>query len=167
MKVFKQFYLTLFPLFIVITILGCSTNNDNNNSKGDRIASSTKNVIKRKIQPEKNELTIDYQTQLVEWGGDGQWHEMYKNDNGKYWVNFSDPFKLILNGHYSNLTVKIENSNGNLVYNKSGINVTKKYPYTISHANLIGNEGTNFKVEIYSNEKIILNGLIESVPGGE
>ena len=119
-----------------------------------------------KIVAEKK-LNVSFKTKLVEWGGDGKWHDMFKNDNGSYWVNYSDPFKIILTGYYTNLKIKIKSSNGSTIFDKSDVEVPINGEYIISNDKMIGENETSFNIEIKDNEKIVFNGKIESMPGGE
>jgi archaellum component FlaF (FlaF/FlaG flagellin family) len=118
-----------------------------------------------KIVAEKK-LNVSFKTKLVEWGGDGKWHDMFKNDNGSYWVNYSDPFKIILTGYYTDLKIKIKSSNGSTIFDKSGVEVPINGEYIISNDKMIGEYETSFNIEIKENEKILFNGEIESMPGG-
>lgn len=146
-------------LLSVLFVFGCNLNNYNN--KGKRDTSS-----KIEMGNEEN-LEVSLQTQLVEWGGDGRWHEMYSSEEGRYWVNYSDPFKLILNGNYSKINVKVKTSNGKVIYSQSNINISEGVPFVISQRNMIGEVETIFNVEIFSKQKLIFKYVIESVPGGE
>ena len=119
-----------------------------------------------KIVAEKK-LNVSFKTKLVEWGGDGKWHDMFKNDNGSYWVNYSDPFKIILTGYYTNLKIKIKSSNGSTIFDKSDVEVPINGEYIIFNDKMIGENETSFNIEIKDNEIIVFNGKIESVPGGE
>jgi hypothetical protein len=115
----------------------------------------------------ETKLDLSFKTKLVLWGGDGKWHDMYKNDNGSYWVNYGDPFKIILTGYYTNLKIKIKSSNGSIIFDESGVEVPINSEYVISNDKMVGEYETSFNIEIKNNEKIVFNGKIESVPGGE
>jgi hypothetical protein len=119
-----------------------------------------------KIVAEKK-INVSFKTKLVEWGGDGKWHDMYKNENGSYWVNYSDPFKIILTGYYTNLKIKIKSSSGSTIFDKSGVEVPLNGEYIISNDKMIGEYETSFDIEIKENDKIVFTGKIESIPGGE
>jgi hypothetical protein len=116
-----------------------------------------------------NEQTIQVKlkTQLVEWGGDGKWHDMYKSDNGNYWVNYGDPYKLILTGKYSSVTVNIKSNSGEVVFSQSGIELLENKEFVVSGPKLIGESDSIYEVEISDGSKIIYRATLESVPGGE
>jgi hypothetical protein len=169
-KRIKSFYGII---FIAISLMNCS--NSGNQSQSSNLASDTtlKNIDNMDIP--KNEptlkvekkLNVSFKTKLVEWGGDGKWHDMYKNDDGSYWVNYADPFKIILTGYYSDLTIKIKSSSGLTVFDKSNVEIPEKGEYIISNDKMIGQNETSFYLEINEKDKIIFKGNIESVPGGE
>ena len=111
-----------------IVLISCdgSPKDKNVETKKDNTLKDRIDTIKvndnSKIVAEKK-LNVSFKTKLVEWGGDGKWHDMFKNDNGSYWVNYSDPFKIILTGYYTNLKIKIKSSNGSTIFDKSDVEV--------------------------------------------
>ena len=122
---------------------------------------------KNQLLPLKKKLNILFKTKLVEWGGDGKWHDMSKTDEGSYWVNYGDPFKVILDGNYTDLAVKIKSSTGAIMYDKANIALAENTPFEITNGKLLGEYETNFTLEVKEKEKIIFTGKIASVPGGE
>jgi hypothetical protein len=92
---------------------------------------------------------------------------MDKPDGKNYWVNYSDPFKIILQGNYPGVSIKITSSEGEVIFNKSGIDVTESSEFVASNSKTIGVSDVNFKVEVRDQEKVIYTGDIMSVPGGE
>lgn len=175
-KVMSIFEVTLFTS---ILLTSCGNNSNDNNSENQPqssiLTSDTSPKIlndidtSKSIQPRKIEknLNVNFKTQLVAWGGDGKWHDMYKNDNGSYWVNYLDPFKIILTGNYTDLTIKLTSSSGSIIFEKSNVQIPENGEYIISDNKMIGEPETNFSIEIKENNKFLLKGKIESVPGGE
>jgi hypothetical protein len=141
----------------------CSLSDEKVNMAADKQNSSVKESTKKV----ENKLIVDYQTKLVEWGGDGKWHKMSEIESGVYWVNYLDLFKFKLSGNYSGLTVKVTTSMGTVIYEKSGINVAVNGSVEISNPDFIGENETTFFLEISDGSKIIYKCRIESVPGGE
>ena len=147
---------------VISSILFTSCNNaDNKTQSENAISDSTENTIKsdtlntEKVvteTPKETEkiLNVKLKTKLVEWGGDGKWHDMFKNDNGSYWVNYSDPFKIILTGNYSDLTVKVKSSAGATIFEKSGVEIPENGEYIVSNSKMMGENETSYTVEISS-----------------
>ncbi|MFN5182749.1 MAG: hypothetical protein ACK5D5_06960 [Bacteroidota bacterium] len=164
-------------VFYSILFTGCNNSDKKINSENaiSDSAANTNNADTLRTEklvaemPEEKEKTINvkFKTKLVEWGGDGKWHDMFKNDNGSYWVNYSDPFKIILTGNYSDLTVKVKSSAGATIFEKSGIGIPENGEYVVSNAKMMGENETSYTVEIISKDKSLFKGKIESVPGGE
>lgn len=154
--------------FFVITffsILYISCGGGNNNSDANNAHSDTTNIIApRAIE---KTLNVKFKTQLVEWGGDGKWHDMIKENDSSYWVNYSDPFKIVLSGYYTDLSIKIVTSMGDIIFEKTGISVTENKEYVVTNAKMIGGMDTNFNLEIVNNGSLIYKSKIESIPGGE
>jgi hypothetical protein len=164
-----------FYAIIFIVIISMSCNNSDNQSQPSKIVSDTTPSEINNIDTIKNEepikiekkLNVGFKTKLVEWGGDGKWHDMYKNGNGSYSVNYADPFKIILTGYYTDLLINIKSSNGLTIFEKSNVEIPEKGEYIITNDKMIGENETNFYLEIKEKDKIIFKGNIESVPGGE
>ena len=161
-------------IFITLLFIGC--NNTNNQSKpNDLTSDTTKNKTNTQIDTTKkepirlpeNKLLISFKTKLVEWGGDGKWHDMTQEMDEQYFVNYADPFKIILSGYYTDLTIKIKTSGGKIIFNKSGIEISEKEDYIVKNDKMIGETETNFIVEIKQQDKVLYKGYIESMPGGE
>jgi len=159
---------TLATIFIAILLMSC--NNSGNQPASSNLAtdSTLKNINKidtlQNEQPLKVEkkIKVSFKTKLVFWGGDGKWHDMYK-DNGSY----SDPFKIIITGYYTDLTIKLKSSSGSIVFEKLNAQIPENGEYIISNDKMIGERETSFFLEIKEKEKILFKGSIESVPGGE
>jgi hypothetical protein len=115
----------------------------------------------------EKKLNVILKTKLENWGGDNKWYDMDKTDGKNYWVNYSDPFKIILQGNYPGVSIKITSSEGEVIFNKSGIDVTESSEFVASNSKTIGVSDVNFKVEVRDQEKVIYTGDIMSVPGGE
>lgn len=164
---------TLATIFIAILLMSC--NNSANQPQSSNLATDSTLKDINKIDTLQNELPlkvekhikVSFKTKLVEWGGDGKWHDMYKNDNGSYWVNYSDPFKIIITGYYTDLTIKLKSSSGSIVFEKFNAQIPENGEYIISNDKMIGEYETSFFLEIKEKEKILLKESIESVPGGE
>ena len=131
------------------------------------IAEKQNSFVKQSTKKVANELKVEYQTKLDEWGGDGKWHKMSEIESGVFWVNYLDPFKFKLSGNYSGLSVKVTTSMGTVIYDKTGINVSVNGSVEISNSKFIGENETSFSLEISDGSKIIYKCRIESVPGGE
>jgi hypothetical protein len=160
------------------SILFTACNNSDTNSQAEKtISDSISNASKSdtlnvetqatETQQIEKTLNVKLKTKLVEWGGDGKWHDMIKNENGSYWVNYSDPFKIILIGNYSDLTVKVKSSAGATIFDKSGVSIPENGEFVVSNAKMMGESETSFTIEISSKDKSLFKGKIESVPGGE
>ena len=119
-----------------------------------------------KAQVEKK-LNVILKTKLENWGGDNKWYDMDKTDGKNYWVNYSDPFKVILQGNYPGVSIKITSSNGDVIFTKSGIDVTEASEFVASNSKTKGESDVNYKVEVRDQEKVIYTADIMSVPGGE
>ncbi|MFM7636861.1 MAG: hypothetical protein ACKO5W_03235 [Crocinitomicaceae bacterium] len=164
---------TSVTIFIAILLMSC--NNSGNQPQSSNLAtdSTLKNINKidtlHNEQPLKAEkkIKVSFKTKLVEWGGDGKWHDMYKNDNGSYWVNYSDPFKIIITGYYPDLAIKLKSSSGSIIFEKLNAQIPENGEFIISNDKMIGEYETSFFLEIKEMEKILFKGSIESVPGGE
>ena len=115
----------------------------------------------------EKKLNVILKTKLENWGGDNTWQEMDKPDGKNYWVNYSDPFKIILQGNYPGVSIKITSSNGDVIFNKSGIDVTEASEFVASNSKTKGESDVNYKVEVRDQEKVIYTADIMSVPGGE
>jgi hypothetical protein len=136
-------------------------------TKENVIAEKQNSSEKASTKQVANELKVVYQTKLVEWGGDGKWHQMSEIESGVFWVNYLDLFRFKLSGNYSGLTVKVTSSTGATIYEKTGINVTANGSVEISNPDFIGENETSFFLEISDGSKIVYKCRIESVPGGE
>ncbi|MFN5911387.1 MAG: hypothetical protein ACK45H_08645, partial [Bacteroidota bacterium] len=79
----------------------------------------------------------------------------------------ADPFKLILSGNYTNLTVKVKSSGGAAIFNESGISLAKSGSYVVSNDKMMGEYETAYTVEISEDGKKLFTAKIESMPGGE
>ena len=160
---------------IMIAMLSMSCNNSGNPSSSHHSSSDTSQNEVNQNESTKNEvseniekvLNVSFKTKLVEWGGDGKWHDMYKNDNGSYWINYADPFKIILTGNYSDLNIRIKSSSGSTILEETHVKIPDSGEYILSNDQMIGENETNFHIEIKAQDKIIFKGDIESVPGGE
>ena len=115
----------------------------------------------------EKKLNVILKTKLENWGGDNKWYDMDKTDGKNYWVNYSDPFKVILQGNYPGVTIKITSSNGDVIFNKSGIDVTEASEFVASNSKTKGESDVNYKVEVRDQEKVIYTADIMSVPRGE
>lgn len=136
-------------------------------TKANINAEKQNSSVKKSTKKVANELKVEYQTKLVEWGGDGKWHKMTQIESGVYWVNYLDPFKFKLSGNYSGLTVLVKSSNGEIIYNKSGIAISVNGSIEISDPKFIGESEITYFLEISDGSKIIYKCKIESMPGGE
>lgn len=136
-------------------------------AKAKIISEKQNSFLKESTKQVTNELKVEYQTKLVEWGGDGKWHKMSEMESGVFWVNYLDPFKFKLSGNYLGLAVKVTTSMGDTIYEKTGINVAVNGFVEISNPNFIGENERSFYLEISDGSKIIYKCRIESVPGGE
>jgi hypothetical protein len=136
-------------------------------AKGNVFAEKQISSVTELTKQVPNELKVEYQTKLVEWGGDGKWHKMSEIESGVFWVNYLDLFKFKLSGNYSGLTVKVTTSMGTIIYEKTGLNVVANGSIEISNPNFIGENETSFFLEISDGSKIVYKCRIESVPGGE
>ena len=115
----------------------------------------------------EKKLNVILKTKLENWGGDNKWYDMDKTDGKNYWVNYSDPFKVILQGNYPGVSIKITSSNGDVIFTKSGIDVTEASEFVASNSKTKGESDVNYKVEVRDQEKVIYTADIMSVPGGE
>jgi hypothetical protein len=115
----------------------------------------------------EKKLNVILKTKLENWGGDNKWYDMDKTDGKNYWVNYSDPFKIILQGNYPGVSIKITSSNGDVIFNKSGIDITETSEFVASNSKTKGESDVNYKVEVRDQEKVIYTADIMSVPGGE
>ena len=115
----------------------------------------------------EKKLNVILKTKLENWGGDNKWYDMDKTDGKNYWVNYSDPFKVILQGNYPGVSIKITSSNGDIIFTKSGIDVTEASEFVASNSKTKGESDVNYKVEVRDQEKVIYTADIMSVPGGE
>ncbi len=159
---------TFLHLSIVLALWGCNHSNAPSSAETLPPASSGVDTTKKEPAPSvEKKLNVLFKTKLVEWGGDGKWHDMSKTDEGSYWVNYGDPIKVILDGNYTDLAVKIKSSTGAIVYNKTNIALAENTPFEITNGKLLGEYETNFTLEVKEKEKIIFSGKIVSVPGGE
>jgi hypothetical protein len=136
-------------------------------AKGNVFVEKQNASVKESTKQVSNELKVVYQTKLVEWGGDGKWHQMSEIESGVFWVNYLDLFRFKLSGNYSGLTVKVTSSTGASIYEKTGINVAVNGSVEISNPDFIGENETSFFLEISDGSKIVYKCRIESVPGGE
>ena len=164
---------TLATIFIAILLVSCNNSGNQPQSSNLTTDSTLKNINKidtsQNEQPLKVEkkIKVSFKTKLDNWGGDGKWHDMYKNDNGSYWVNYSDPFKIIITGYYTDLTIKLKSSSGSIVFEKLNTQIPENGEYIISNDKMIGENETSFFLEIKEKEKNLFKGSIESIPGGE
>jgi hypothetical protein len=110
---------------------------------------------------------LEFLTKLDLWGGDGKWHEMYRNDDGFYWVNHGDPFKIILSGNLIGITVKVSSSKGAVFFDKTYFSDLPSGHLVISDKGMIGVNETLYYLVITKNGKVLRSAVIESVPGGE
>lgn len=150
--------------FTTLILISCGSGPTNDSTTAETDAAS---MQAEDTKPVEQKLDVQLQTQLVEWGGDGKWHDMYQNDDGSYWVNYADPFKLILSGNYTNLTVKVKSSGGAAIFNESGISLAKSGSYVVSNDKMMGEYETAYTVEISEDGKKLFTAKIESMPGGE
>ena len=116
---------------------------------------------------ERIDFELRYLTKLDFYGGDGKWHNMYRNDDGFYWVNYGDPFKIILTGSCKDLTLRVRSSNNSIVFEESFSSDYLSGKCTISSSKMVGLYETFYYLEIIKNGYIVHNSVIESVPGGE
>ena len=96
----------------------------------------------------EKKLNVILKTKLENWGGDNKWYDMDKTDGKNYWVNYSDPFKVILQGNYPGVSIKITSSNGDVIFTKSGIDVTEASEFVASNSKTKGESDVNYKVEV-------------------
>jgi hypothetical protein len=158
----KYFTLNLiFILFIVVIIFSCSDTQDNPSK--NLIESKSNN---RNLNEVEKSLFVCPQTKLDTWGGDGKWHAMSEID-GKYWVNYEDPFQILLVGSYQGLTVIVTASNGDVIYKKSDINISGETPFLVQDNLFHGKYDENYNVSIIEENKLIYEAEIMSIPGGE
>jgi hypothetical protein len=116
---------------------------------------------------ENGDFNLEFLTKLDLWGGDGKWHEMYRNDDGFYWVNHGDPFKIMLSGNPIGITVKVSSSNGAIFFDRTYSSDLPSGHLVISDKGMIGVSETLYYLVIMKNGKVLRNAVIESVPGGE
>ena len=165
----KRIIFTGILSFLLLT--NCSNTEANPYDHSEKQKDMTTETTPKKDSPEvkqvENQLKVEYQTKLVEWGGDGRWHEMSEMESGVYWVNYLDPFKFKLSGTYPNLSVKVKSSNGETIYNKSGIAISEPGSFEITNPKFIGENEITYFLEISDGSKIIYTCRVESVPGGE
>lgn len=158
-------------ILIMLLLENCSNGSNYKNhiaSYNEKDTLNFSNPIKKEpSQKLEKKLTVKFKTKLVEWGGDGKWHDMYKNDNDKYWVNYSDPFKIILSGAYSGLSIKLKSSSGSIIYDKTNVKIPENGEYIIANEKMVGENETIFDLEIKEDGNLIFKSKIESVPGGE
>jgi hypothetical protein len=171
----KKHIIRSFTILCSATLLNsCSNSNPETTSKDSsrdttksqviNVVDTTKNQV---VVPIEKKLNVRLETKLVEWGGDGKWHNSEGGKDNKYFINYSDPFKFILSGNYTDLNIKVKSSNGSTIFDKSGITLPENGEYTIENKKMIGETDATFTLEIKENDKLIYNAKVEGLPGGE
>ena len=168
----KKSFATSFLVVITASVLfmNCSTPEKKQESvatPSTNGANTAENPTAPVTTPIEKKLNVILKTKLENWGGDNKWYDMDKPDGKNYWVNYSDPFKIILQGNYPAVSIKITSSNGDVIFNKSGIDVTEASEFVASNSKTKGESDVNYKVEVRDQEKVIYTADIMSVPGGE
>ena len=113
------------------------------------------------------ELDLRYLTKLDFYGGDGKWHDMYRHEDGIYWINYGDPFKIIFTGSCKDLTLRVRSFKDVIVFEESFSSDCLAGKCIMSSSKMVGLYETSYYLEIIKNGSIVYHSVIESGPGGE